>query len=317
MVNPVGSLEIIGTIDVASIKAGLSQVKSGLDIAKESAKSAFGDMEGLMNTLSGVGLKLVGIGAAAGAAIVGLAAIGPATAPALARMQVSFFELSRTVSEALAPAFDLAADAFENFVNFVNSPEGKGILEGLNALLVGGIKQTESFVETFSIGMGSIFKQLSGGKSDVDGAAASFKYFSDVLAMSGYIIEWVFVNAAIGLSGIIAFFQLAVSGFEAGVLGVKLSIDLLDKYTKEFFGQEVPSDLIDSINKAQNRLIEIGKQQEMVSSGFWSSVGDSRQYMGDKWDTLVSQIRTPAPSSSVTGPGAYNSEYAWNKEMND
>jgi hypothetical protein len=132
MVNPVGSLEIIGTIDVANIKAGLSQVKQGLENAKESAKSAFGDMEGLGKVLGGIGTSLIGIGAAAGTAIIGLAAMGPAVAPAMARMQVSMFELSKTLGEALAPAFENFANIMEDFVGWLNTPEGQGVLEVVN-----------------------------------------------------------------------------------------------------------------------------------------------------------------------------------------
>jgi hypothetical protein len=316
MVNPVGSLEIIGTIDVANIKHGLSQVKSGLESAKESAKSAFGDMEGLMSTLSGIGLKLVGIGVAASAAIIGLASMGPAVAPSMARMQVSMFEVTRTLSEALAPAFEKFADLMEGFSAWLQGPQGQAILEGMNEIFEGGAEYIESFSETFSLGMGQIFKSLSGGKSDVDGFAATWKFLTDVLATSGYIIEWIFINAAIGLSGIIAFFQHAGYAFEEAIIGIQLGVANFEKATAEFFGQPVSDTLVKSIEEAEQRLRQIKHERAIIDYGLWTGIHESKQHMGEKWDALTDRIRSPVPVGN-TGPSAYNSEHEWNKEMND
>ena len=317
MVNAVGALEIVGTIDIANIKTGLSQVKSGLDSAKESAKATLGDMEGLGKALAGIGTKLIGIGVAAVSALIGLAAISPAVAPAMARLEFSFFELSRTVGDALAPAFDKAADAFQGFVEFMNSPEGQGVLKAVNSLLEGGIEYAESFGETFSSGMGMIFKSLSGGKSDVDGAAASWKFFTDVLATSGYIIEWVFVNAAIGLSGIIAFVQHAIYAFEETILGIQIGVANFEKATAEFFGQPVSDELVKSIEEAEQRLREIKQERAIIDYGLWTDIHGQQERMGEKWEGLTDRIRSPVPTSNRTGPGGYASEEEFFRESEE
>ena len=143
MVNEVGSISIVGTIDVSSIKAGLSQIKHGLGEAKSSAKMALGDVSLLSGAFGTLGSALVGIGVSAAAATIGLAAMGPATAPSLARMQRSFFEMTRTVSDALAPAFEGFAELMQGFSDWLASPDGKALLEGFNDVLVAIIGSLE------------------------------------------------------------------------------------------------------------------------------------------------------------------------------
>jgi len=140
----VGSLEIVGKIDTSSIDAGLAQLGRGLDTAKSKAKDAFGDMERLSGTLEGIGKKLGRIAVGASASFLGLAALGPAVAPSLARIEMGFFEMTRTISEALAPSFEMFADMFEGFVGWLGSEEGRGVLEGVNNVLGNILSGAES-----------------------------------------------------------------------------------------------------------------------------------------------------------------------------
>jgi len=119
-----GSVEIVGSIDVSSIKHGLREMKRGLDEAKESARAAFGDMLRMGDALKGIAKPLAKIGTAFAGAFLGIASMAPAIAPALARMQADFLRLSRTLGETLRPVFDGVASAFTAFVDFVNQNQG-------------------------------------------------------------------------------------------------------------------------------------------------------------------------------------------------
>lgn len=165
----VGSLEIVGSFDVSSIKSGLTQLEGGLDSARSNAKSAFGDMEKLGGTLGDVADKATMLGTGVTSALIGLASMGPATAPALARINTSFFRMTRTLAESLVPAFENFADLFEGFVGWLDSEQGNSLLEGLNSVLISisegakdagialsEIGQSVSVLFDFSLGEGSV-----------------------------------------------------------------------------------------------------------------------------------------------------------------
>lgn len=134
--NEVGSISIVGTMDVASIKAGLSQIKKGLGDARESSKIALGDVSLLAGGFKSLGLALIGVGIATATATIGLASMGPAVAPSMARMQRSMFEVTRTVSDALAPSFEVFADLLQGFSDWLGGPDGTVLLQGFNDVLV-------------------------------------------------------------------------------------------------------------------------------------------------------------------------------------
>jgi len=136
MVEEVGSIEIAGTINTESMRAGLEQLKSGFNEARESAKSSIGDMERLSGTITGLAGPIAGIGTAIGGTMMGIAALGPYAQPALNQMAVDFDRLSISLSEDLAPAFDSIAGAFGSFVNLAESPTVSSALEGIAATLV-------------------------------------------------------------------------------------------------------------------------------------------------------------------------------------
>lgn len=125
----VGSLEIAGTINVEGIKLGLNSIKRGLSEAKESAKSAFGDMNRLGGTIKDMAGPLAIIGSAISGAFLGIATMAPQIAPHLARMKADFFRLSTIVGDIFEPVFSHMADLFERFVNWLDSSEGRGVLQ--------------------------------------------------------------------------------------------------------------------------------------------------------------------------------------------
>ena len=132
----VGNISIVGKLDVSSITDSLSQLNNSLGKTKDIAKNSFGDIENLSKGLSGIATGLTGIGIAAGTALIGLAAAGPYTAGAIARMNVSMGEMERTVSSALAPAFEAFADLMGGFSTWLSSPDGTAMLDGFNTVLL-------------------------------------------------------------------------------------------------------------------------------------------------------------------------------------
>ena len=131
----VGSISIVGKLDVSSITDSLSQLNNSLGKTKDIAKNSFGDISNLSKGLGGIVMGLAGIGVAAAGALIGLAAAGPYTAGAMARIGVAMGELERTVSAALAPAFEQFADMFQGFVTWLSGPEGNTVLELVNTTL--------------------------------------------------------------------------------------------------------------------------------------------------------------------------------------
>jgi hypothetical protein len=136
MVN-VGSLSIVGTINVENIKSGLTAMKRGLNEAKASAQSAFGDMSRLAGVLGPIGKVLGLIGGAVSSAFLAAATMAPQVAPHLARMQADFFRLSTIVGDVLEPVFARFADMFSGFVDWVGSEQGRGQIELLGIALDG------------------------------------------------------------------------------------------------------------------------------------------------------------------------------------
>ena len=131
----VGSISIVGKLDVSSINDSLSQLNSGFGKVKDTAKNSFGDISNLSKSLGGITKGLVGIGLAAGTAMVGLAAVGPYTAGAMARIGVTMGELSRTISSALAPAFETFADLLQGFSSWLSSEDGIAVLKIFSGVL--------------------------------------------------------------------------------------------------------------------------------------------------------------------------------------
>ena len=132
----VGSMEIVGTINVENIKMGLDQMKSSIEGAKTQAKSLFGDMERLGSSVSGLGKKM----AAAGVGILGtftaLASVGPQTSVAMERLKYESFMLGMNLDSVLGPAFNNAVD-YAGKLNDYLGGDGKGLVEAFGATISG------------------------------------------------------------------------------------------------------------------------------------------------------------------------------------
>ena len=114
------SLMIKGGLDTSMIESGFSRIRSGFQGVKGQANSFKSDMERMSSVAGDVARKMKFLAVAGVGAMVGLATKAPAVAPALARMKLNMDILSRSLGQALAPAFERAGIWFERFVGWVD-----------------------------------------------------------------------------------------------------------------------------------------------------------------------------------------------------
>lgn len=115
------SMAIKGTLDTTDIESGFSRVSKGFDGVKGNAKSFGADMTRMAIGVSSLTKRLIGIGTIGVTAMVGIASKSPAVAPALAKMGVTFDKLTRSLGQALAPAFEKVAGLFSNFATWIDA----------------------------------------------------------------------------------------------------------------------------------------------------------------------------------------------------
>ena len=132
----VGSIQIGGTIQTAEIERGLSRVEKGFKNIETTGKGVTADFT-RMNQQAGRLAKRMSFLALAGAgAMLAIAKGAPATAGAMAKLKVEGGKLSRTLGEILRPAFDMAAEGLQNFVNWLQEHK-PGITHFTNVILGG------------------------------------------------------------------------------------------------------------------------------------------------------------------------------------
>jgi hypothetical protein len=142
----IGTLEIGGSIQTSEIERGLNQVESGFNKIHTSSSSIDADFERLNSRASGLANKFSLMALAGVTAMVGIAKNAPATAGAMAKMGITFGELTRSLGRALAPAFDVASNAFNKFVGWLEENEGpirffsetilQGVIDGLEGIKI-------------------------------------------------------------------------------------------------------------------------------------------------------------------------------------
>ena len=114
------SMKIKGTLDTSNIDRGFARVGQGFDGVKGQGKSFGADMARVAGTVASLAKKLLLMGMAGTAAMVGIASKAPAVAPAMARMSVSFVKIQRSLGEALAPAFEKVAGWLDKLAVWVD-----------------------------------------------------------------------------------------------------------------------------------------------------------------------------------------------------
>lgn len=128
------SMEIKGTLDTNNIEIGLTRIKKGFESTLGQVKSFGSDMQRVATTVGGLAKKMVFLGVAGITAMVGIASKAPAVAPAIAKMGVEFGKLSRSLGEALAPAFEKVAGWMGRVASWVDQNKDK-IESVANAIL--------------------------------------------------------------------------------------------------------------------------------------------------------------------------------------
>ena len=119
------SMKIKGTMDTSNIDRGFSRVGKGFEGVKGQGKSFGADMHRVATTVSGLAKKLLFMGMAGVTAMVGIASKAPAVAPAIARMSVAFGKITRSLGEALAPAFEKVAGWLDKLAVWVDANKEK------------------------------------------------------------------------------------------------------------------------------------------------------------------------------------------------
>jgi len=117
----VGTMEIVGTINIENIKSGINQMKNSLESAKVQAKSLFGDMERLGSSVKGIGKTMAVAGTGFLASLVSLASVGPQTTTAIERIKFETFRLGITADSVVGPTINKLANDFGTLTDIVSS----------------------------------------------------------------------------------------------------------------------------------------------------------------------------------------------------
>lgn len=226
----VGSLQIGGSVDTQAIENGLTRVEGGLkNVAAVGASVASDFLRIDVNAKSlANSLKVISITGAT--AMITLAKGAPAVAGAMANMRVSFGKLTRSLGEALSPAFNKASEAFQGFVGWIqqNGPTISefavnmisglvSTLGGLNTIW-GSISQTTIPFFDIEIGEGLKYMVNNFGAEAITGLAVA-KFLGPAAGVAAAGVTAVSKSDPTGYSPL-----LGVAGGAVGAAGGPLGI---------------------------------------------------------------------------------------------
>jgi len=144
----VGTMEIVGTINIENIKSGITQMKNSLESAKVQAKSLFGDMERLGSSVKKVGKTMAVAGTGFLASLTAIATASPGVTSALERTKFEMFRIGLAVGNVLTPAFNKFVDMLGGVADFAeNHPWA--------TIIIGGIGSIASTI-IWKLGVGSV-----------------------------------------------------------------------------------------------------------------------------------------------------------------
>jgi hypothetical protein len=121
----VGSIQIGGSIQTSEIERGLSRVEKGFKDVERTGKGVNADFTRIDQVTGRLAKRMSVLGLLGGSAMIAMAKGSPAVAGAMAKLKVEGGKLARTMGEILKPAFDWAADSFQQFVGWIqeHSPQ--------------------------------------------------------------------------------------------------------------------------------------------------------------------------------------------------
>jgi hypothetical protein len=189
----VASMKITGTLDSTGIENSLRRIEQKMSGFKGQTESSFASLSRVGNVVSSLTKGLIALGIAGVTAMVGLASKAPAVAPALAKMQISFMEMSHTLGRLLMPFFEsLANNLLPSIVSLVDTfgPEIRKLAEA-GAYAVGLLAGA---VNSMAESKNNLQKILTTPRTDL----TSFVESSQTLVEQGIITP---SDAAVGVSG--------------------------------------------------------------------------------------------------------------------
>jgi len=176
----VASMNIKGSLDTSDMDRGFLRIRQGFDNVSAKAKSVISDLSQM--NIQGIRLasSLTKIGVTGAIALGVLVKGTPAVAASMARMNVTWEKMKRTLGEALAPAFRNTADQLEWFNSKLNQHKDliSKVAEKISLFDVVGIGLVAKYVAT-------IGASLAG--TTVSAALLTALGYMAAIAAGGYI----------------------------------------------------------------------------------------------------------------------------------
>lgn len=196
----IGQLEIGASLNTKQLDEGVRRTKQSLKEIGDSSNSVDNDLKRAEKSAASFGRKLATAGTVGAGVLAGMAAKAPATAGAMARIKVATGELSRSIGEALAPAFDSVATGIQKLADYAQSNPinlqigltGAGLLAGGGLLASLGLGSGLLGAAGTGIGAASIAGGLTvGGALGIGGGilgAAGLGLLGG--GLGGKAVEW-------------------------------------------------------------------------------------------------------------------------------
>lgn len=221
----VGSLQIGGSIDTANIERGLNRVETGFKNVGAVGKGVNSDFVRMNQQAKSLSSNLIKIGVVGGGALIALAKGSPAVAGAMARINVTMGKLSRTLGEALRPAFERAASWLEKLSGWAS--ENPNVFGGIVTSVVAlGIATAALKIGGWIYGAWAAFFGLLKGMLLWEGWSLLAAKIGSVAGKASAIISG--AGVAAGVAG-----GLAVGGLVAGIAAGPL----INTYQREITGR--------------------------------------------------------------------------------
>jgi len=221
----VGSLQIGGSIDTSNIERGLTRVETGFKNVEAVGKGVNSDFVRMNQQAKSLGSNLTKIGIVGGGAMIALAKGAPAVAGSMAKIRVTMGKLSRTLGEALSPAFEVAAKGLEKLSNWASgNPDVFGAV--VTSIVGLGIATAAIKIGGWIYGAWAAFFGLLKGMVLWEGWAILAAKISSVAGKAAAIISG--GGVAAGVAG-----GLAVGGMVAGIAAGPL----INTYQREITGE--------------------------------------------------------------------------------
>lgn len=152
-----GSIEIGGEINTQAIETGLNRVEKGMEGVATAGKSVNADFVRMNQATSKLGRSLSFLAIIGPGAMIAIAKSAPATAGAMARIDLAAMKLKFAVGVALKPAFDWFADKLSSLASWVQRHPN------LFGMITGSVLALSAALIAFKIGTGLVvfFKFLA------------------------------------------------------------------------------------------------------------------------------------------------------------